>query len=664
MISKKLLISLLSVAVAFMAVICLVITLTLSGNDEKLKINQSQIEIGYGETFNLDKIIHKYDKLRFKIDDTSVAKIENNKIVTVSLGETKLFVSSKNSYNKEIKIIIYASTASFDKQTIDLHTSGADTYADFCLYVNNIPYNNATYTYDDNIINIENNRIYAKTAGKTQISTTILGNLCNITATLDVIVSNYVYAENIIEDKINLNINQSVSKQFLQYENKTGDKISADISYDEEYLSYENGILTARKVGSTEIYITTLKRDGSTLSRVIFVEISPALDINNYSFYQSNSNISALHYSTKADGTLENYVLKVAFNKPINAEPTFNGIEFSKIQTTDNQNFEVSFTKFDNSNISLTAVDPNTNTQHTFTLQIPLVEFIQGIGYSLVDSDEIPRDCLYIFNDNYETEANNDGYYNSLTIKTNDNVTISTKSSLIEITGTTVRALSCGTAQITLTATDGSGVVCEKNISINIVAPTAINFAKAQDTLFLYDKISLLPTYSPIYAIADFAITFDDNLTTSQYFSNANYDFQATKCGSCKINICENNSKISHMYSFTILQEIIFKYNNIIYDGSEKLTINADACCISILKRTLEYGELKTTTDLQDVIIKIFGADEKLLYSNENGAPVGSTSPVAKIENELCFSSLSSETLTLQILKGNKIVATLIIYKL
>ena len=670
MFSKKLFTGILGATLALGITLCVVLSLTLGGNDENLKINQSQIEIAYGDTFNLSNVTQVLDKFAFKIKDTNIAKIENNKIKTLACGKTKLYVSKRSS-QKEIELVIYANSVSFDKSTINLHTSGFDTFADFSLLVNNLPYTNCEYSFDDNIISVENNCICAKTAGKTQVLATMLGISGDITANLDIYVKNYVYAEDISSDTIYMNVDTRLNKSFIEYENVVGDKIKAEIIYDKNYLSYKNNILTALKVGSTQITVSTLLDEDTIISRTINVEIAPQLDVIEYSFSKNDTEIDTLHYSIKADGTLELYKLHLAFNKPILGSPTFSGINISNIKNTNLQTFDITFTKTDASKIIVSATDPNTNCADSFDLDIAQQKFVQTIDFCLVDDNGTSRDCLYLFNNDYETSANEDGCYSSLIIKTSiDNViasknfTITTQSTNIEIEKSNdkyiVNALSAGTATITISATDGSGVVCTKDITVKKVVPSNIKFAEPPKNLFLYDTFSLAPTFEPEYALTDFEITFENGKTTSQYFLNNVFNFQATAYGSGIIKICENNSTLEHTYNLTISQEYIFCNYETVFDSENAvLTIPAStATSIMIWKRTTIDGAISRSSNLSDVIITLFDQSKTIIYSTKENfnepAPF-----ISKLENEIFFDKAPIGNYSLQITKGGKVVATL-----
>lgn len=670
MFSKKLFTGILGATLALGITLCVVLSLTLGGNDENLKINQSQIEIAYGDTFNLSNVTQVLDKFAFKIKDTNIAKIENNKIKTLACGKTKLYVSKRSS-QKEIELVIYANSVSFDKSTINLHTSGFDTFADFSLLVNNLPYTNCEYSFDDNIISVENNCICAKTAGKTQVLATMLGISGDITANLDIYVKNYVYAEDISSDTIYMNVDTRLNKSFIDYENVVGDKINAEIIYDKNYLSYKNNILTALKVGSTQITVSTLLDEDTIISRTINVEIAPQLDVIKYSFSKNDTEIDTLHYSIKADGTLELYKLHLAFNKPILGSPTFSGIVASHIESTGSQTFDVTFTKADASKIIVSATDPNTNCADSFDLKITQQKFIQTIDCSFVDDNNTSRDCLYLFNNDYETSANEDGCYSSLIIKTSiDNViasngfTITTDAINIEIEILNdkyiVNALSVGIATITISATDGSGVVCTKNINVGKVVLSNIKFAEPPKNLFLYDTFSLAPTFEPEYALTDFEITFENGKTISQYFLNNEFNFQATAYGSSIIKICENDSTLEHTYNLTISQEYIFCNCETIFDSENAvLTIPANtATSIMIWKRTTIDGAISRSSNLSDVIITLFDQSKTIIYSTKENfnepAPF-----ISKLENEIFFDKAPIGNYSLQITKGGKVVATL-----
>ncbi len=670
MFSKKLFTGILGATLALGITLCVVLSLTLGGNDENLKINQNKIEIAYGDTFNLSKVTQVLDKFSFKIKDTNIAKIENNKIITLACGKTKLYVSKRSS-QKEIELVIYANSVSFDKSTINLHTSGIDTSANFSLLVNNLPYTNCEYSFDDNIISVENNCILAKTAGKTQVLTTILGISGNITANLDIYVKNYVYAEDISCDTIYMNVDTQLDKTFIDYENEVGDKINAEIIYDKNYLSYKNNILTALKVGSTQITVSTLLDEDTMISRTINVEIAPQLDVIEYSFSKNDTKIDTLHYSVKADGTLDLYKLHLAFNKPILGSPTFSGIDASHIESTDSQTFDVTFTKADASKIIVSATDPNTNCTDSFDLDISQQKFIQAIDCSFVDDSNTSRDCLYLFNDDYETKANADGYFSSLTIKTlingnsaTENFTITTASTNITIDKKdntfVVKALSSGVAEIEISATDGSGVVCTKNIAVKTVIPNNIEFAEPPKNLFLYDTFSLEPTFEPEYAFTDFEITFENGKTSSQYFLNNVFDFQATAYGSGIIKICENNSTLEHMYNLTISQEYIFCNCETVFDSENAvLTIpTSTTTSIMIWKRITIDGAISRSSNLPDVIITLFDQSKTMIYSTKEN--INEPAPfISKLENEIFFDKAPIGNYSLQITKGGKVVATL-----
>ncbi len=673
MFSKKLFIGISGIALAIVVALCVVLSLTLGGNEEHLKINQSKIEIAYGDTFNLSNVTQVLDKFSFKIEDTNIAKIENNNIVSLACGKTKLYVSKRTS-RKEIELIIYAKSVEFTKSVINLHTSGFDTSANFSLLVNGLSYDNCDYSFDDNIITVENNYIFAKTAGKTQISTTILGNSCDLTAKIDVDVRNYVYAKYIIDDTIYMNVGSQINKTFIEYEDVIGDKINAEFICDDEYLSYENGVLSAHKVGTTQITVNTLSNEKTMISKTIAVEIAPRLEVAEYSFMKGNSPINTLLYSTKADGTLEVYKLHLTFNKPILGLPTFTGIVASHIESNDSQTFDVTFTKADGSSITVSAIDPNTKCTETFNLEITLQKFIQTIDFSLVDESNTLRN-LYIFNNDYLDSANDDGYYNSLIIKTfidnvvsSNNFAITTQSTNIEIEKSNdkyiVNALSAGTATITISATDGSGVVCTKPVSVNKVVPSEIAFANVPANLFLYDTFSLVPTFAPSYALTDFEITFENGETSSQYFesdSNDKFSFQAIAYGSGSIKISENNSKIEHTYNLAILQEFICRDNkiNTTIENNDTLKIAANtATSITICRRTIIDGVVDCSSNLSDVAITIFDQSETAIYSTDkNECP--KESGISMLENELFITDLPAGNYSLLITKGGKAVATL-----
>ena len=673
MFSKKLFTGILCATLALGITLCVVLSLTLGGNDENLKINQSQIEIAYGDTFNLSNVTQVLDKFSFKIKDTNIAKIENNKIKTLACGKTKLYVSKRSS-QKEIELVIYANSVSFDKSTINLHTSGIDTSTNFSLLVNNLPYNNCEYSFDDNIISVENNCICAKTAGKTQVLATMLGISGDMTANLDIYVKNYVYAEDISSDTIYMNVDTRLNKSFIDYENVVGDKINAKIIYDKNYLSYKNNILTALKVGSTQITVSTLLDEDTMISKTITVEIAPQLDVIEYSFSKNDTEIDTLHYSVKADETLEVYNLHLTFNKPILGSPTFSGINISNIKNTNLQTFDITFTKTDASKIIVSATDPNTNCADSFDLDISQQKFVQTIDFCLVDDNGTSRDCLYLFNNDYETSANEDGCYSSLIIKTSiDNViasngfTITTDAINIEIEILNdkyiVNALSVGIATITISATDGSGVVCTKNINVGKVVPSNIKFAELPKNLFLYDTFSLKPTFEPEYAFTDFEITFENGETSSQYFendSNDKFSFQATAYGSNSIKICENNSTLEHTYNLTVSQEYIFCNCETVFDSENAvLTIPASTMTsIMIWKRTTIDGTISHSSNLPNVIITLFDQSKTIIYSTKENfnepAPF-----ISKLENEIFFDKAPIGNYSLQITKGGKVVATL-----
>jgi len=679
MLSKKMIISIAGIAVSLVIALCVVLSLTSNkGNDAPkfLDITQSKIAIAYGDSYSVANIAKDFADYSFSVADANIAKIENNKIVTLACGKTTLYVS-KNSSSKEIELVIYANTATFDKSSVNLHTSGADTTANFSFFINSLPYDNCEFSFDSNIISIENNSILAKTAGKTQILATMLGNFGNITASLNVNVKNYIYATNIIDDTIYMTVESKINKTFVEYENVVGDKIDAQFIYNNEYLSYENGVLSALKVGTTQITARALANENTTISKKITVEIAPKLAVAQSSFYKGDNKISTILYSTKADKTYETYRLNLAFNKPIFGEPTFSGIAVTNIEGTDAQTFDVTFTKADNSSIVVSATDPNTLEVKNIDLEITLQKFIQTVDFYLVDNNDTPRDTLSLFNNDYLNSANADNYYSNLKIITlidncvaTNNFEIAKQSANIEIVKNdntfVVNALSAGTATIKISATDGSGVQCAKNISVNKVIPTKIEFANISQNLFLYNTFSLKPTFEPAYALADFATTFENDETTSQCFSTTElYNYTATKCGTYAIKICENNSTFEHTYNLTILQKYIFIHNYTRYDSeSAQITVaKDDTTSIEILNRTFdENNGIKTTANLDGVTLSVYDQNENLIYTvipSQQDCSSSTCTQFVILENELYIINASVGEYLAQLEQAGKIVATL-----
>lgn len=665
MLSKKIIISLLSVVVSVIIAVSVLLILMQNKNDTPLQINQSPIAFAYGDTFDLSDITKNIDKFSFEIKDPNIAKIENGKIKAVACGNTKLLAHQKSThYTLDLKI--FANTVAFSKSTIILHTSGNDTTENFSLLVNNIQYNISDLTYDNNIISITNNCITAKTAGITQISATLQGYFSTLTAKMDVTVKNYVYAKNIIDDEINLNIGDSVARNFVEYEDIVGDKINVQVDFDENYLSYTDGVLTALKIGTTQISISALTRAGEVISRTINVEISLSLAVASYSYSKAGQEKQTLHYSTKADGTLDTYELHLTFNKSIINLPTFVGITPSNIETTDNKTFDITFTKKDSLNISALAIDPNTNSTKSFDLQIALQKYIQTLDFELVNDNNATINDLYLFNTNFIQEANNDGKYNALNINlfvddtpSNKNVEISNSANIkVEKINDVfvVSALSAGTAKLTISATDGSGVICTKNINIAKVVPNLVTFANSPTKIYLDNTFSLQPTFEPMYALVDFAVTFEDDSSSSQYFSHANFNFTAIKCGTCLIKICENNSTSIHTYNLTISQEYIFKYNDNVL--SNELTLTAgNSSALQVLK--CQQNDETLSANLGDVVITLTNLNGTQLFSAQATVSTFSNEYMAKNENELYFITTPAGEYTLCIQKDDKTIATL-----
>lgn len=643
MISKKVILTIVGAAISACIVASTVIILCVNGsngNDDP-QFKTSQIELSYGQTFALADIVAQSSKYEFKFEDDTIAVIENDKIITRACGSTDLQVS-KGKFKKFIPVRVYAEIFSFASDNIILHVNGRDNRANFSFWVNNRAYSTPIdVTANNPCVNIEGSEVVANAVGTAQLSATILGKYSNLTVNCTVNVKQYVYASEILKDDINININQSIPVDFVAFQPTDGEKVNVNVALDENHLRYENNVLTALKVGTTRVTISADSSKSETLTETIAVNVSPALLLDNYTFKQGQTLISKLYCSNKADSTRNEYTLELFFNKPLKDVTTdslkIEGLTTVNIETSDNKNIKVTFTKGTTANITLHALDPNTQDYIRVPLPIETQQYISNIDY-ILNNQNTETTTLYLFNEAYLEEANNDGYYNSLSVDTTQDVAISLPSELATINGNTIKAVAAGEFNIILAATDGSGVTKQITITNREVIATEFAFTDVPTNIYLYETVNVTPTISPSYALIDFQVECDRSV-----FERDSLTLTANACGSFNVKITDGKSNIAKEHAITIHREYVF--------------ISNDKECTSA---AVDMSK----TFVIEICKYDFNTPDTPYVANILGIEIIAT-PTVEYEirnNRLYFINCNVNNFTLQVVKNGKILAQLEVY--
>ena len=625
------------IAIAVATVILASILTFLLLNNKKDEVKIDNIAMNYGENFSTSFIIEHSDKYTFEIQDTSIAIIENNIIKPQNFGTTILNIYKDKTIIAKIPINIEIKTLSFNSENITLHINGRDTTSELMLLANGLPYlNTHIIIQDESIVSYNESTITAKKVGSTKISATVVNGDNILSARCNVVVKNYVFVENIIDEPIFLNINQEKPYDFITFTATDGEKLYPKFIYNEDYLTFDNNKITAKKLGTTTVTVKATLASFEEIEKAIVFVISPELELTNCCITQNGETISKIMYGKKFDSTYTVYNLQLNYNKPLMTNPTFDGIDNVVTKTSDEQNYSVSFTKSNNDRILIHSKDSNTNKTITTSISIEMQEYIQEIVYTLTTSNGTHTTNVYIYNETYSQDANNENYFNSLRLTTSNSVSASIEGDCVELQNNIISAKIEGTAVLKLTATDGSN--CYKTITINsnIIKATAIEFKKISD-VFLLNKFDLTPKITPVYAKTDFSIEFDNDVFTQNDFSFI--PNKITENSSIKIK--DNISTFSHMFSISILQEYIFIYK---YNIVEEITITKGIPVMIEIRHKLSKEEDDYNTDFSSVSIDF---DSRLTKNEKN--------------NEYTITAKENGTFLIRIIKDNITVAQLII---
>lgn len=643
MISKKVILTIVGAAISACIAASTVTILCVNGSNgnDAPQFKTNQIELSYGQTFALTDIVVQPSKYEFKFVDDTVAVIENDKIMTRACGSTDLQVS-KGKFKKFIPVRVYAEIFSFASDNINLHVNGRDNRANFSFWVNNRAYSAPIdVTANNPCVSVEGTGVIANTVGTAQLSATILGKYSNLTANCAVNVKQYVYVSKILKGDINININQSIPVNFVAFQPTNGEKVNVDVALDENYLKYENNVLTALKVGTTHVTVSAESSKSETITEIIDVNVSPALLLDSYKFKQGEAPISKLYCGDKADETQNEYTLALSFNKPLKDVTTtslkFEGLTTVNIETSDNKNIKVTFTKSTTSNITLRALDPNTQDYIRVPLQIETQQYVSNIDYTL-NNKNAETTTLYLFNENHLEEANGDGYYNSLSVNTAQDVDISLSSDLATIDGNAIKAVAAGKFNIILTATDGSGVTKQIAITNCEVIVNEFAFTDVPTNIYLYETVNVAPTVSPIYALVDFQIECDESV-----FERDGLTLTANVCGLFNVKVTDSKSNVTKGHLITIHREYVF------FSCNEKCTTApvdmSETFVIEIYKydfNTLDVPYIANITDIEII------ATPTVEYETR--------------DNRIYFINCNVNNFTLQVMKNGKILAQLEVF--
>lgn len=640
MIKKKILLivagTIIGVAVATFSILTL--TLNKSANDNIIKLDQ--IQLPFGQMFNLTNVVENPSTFTFSIENANIATIQGEQIISNACGTTNLIVK-KNNFCKTISICVYAKTFGFTTNNINLHLNGNDNSFQLAFLVNGQNYTSPiTVTSNTNAVTIENNTITAKNIGVAELSASILGINQTMVATCSVSVQQYIYVESIFNEDININLGQSKEIHFAKFQEGTGDKVNVELEYNQTYLQLKDNTLTALKVGQTSIVVKALSSANQDIVESIKINIQPQLELINYTFKQESTSVQKLFYDTKADGTLTKYTLELTFNKTVTSPITVEGIDVVNLQTEDNVHFMATFTKQDASQIFVNAVDKNNNNNLTECLPVALQQYTQEINYSLVLPNGSNTNTLYLYNQEYSSQANLDGYFDSLEIEVTQDIDISLSANFATLDDNTITAISAGELYIILKAKDGSEFEKRVHLNIETIFAQSINYPNIDEHIFIFDTINVEPSYSPIYALTQFNIEYDQ-----KYFSKNAFEYTAKLCGETTLTIKDTCSNLVHTYNINIVQEYVFFYQNL-----ECTTISAtenSTFIVQIYHINFNNNKRNLSADISDINIVVTPNVEYAIHNNN-----------------IYFFNFSAETCTLKIVKGEKILTQIDIRQL
>ena len=598
------------IALCFMiltAIICFILITTSSATNFIVKVNSLKMKIG--ESVNISQIVDNKN-CEIEILSPNILQLRDDKLVALDYGEAIVNFTYQNITNS-VNVSVYALNAYFDKASITLYeNSSLLNYSILPLYIDNNIYNkDFKFYYDDNIITYDGNVVRAVSIGNTTIKAIIEGVDADIVLTCDVSVKKLGYVNSVDTSIINMVIDDNIEFNRINYDE--GDLVKAKVSYDESFISIVDNKISALRCGESEIIVDAQLSDESYKRFVIPIKIEPKLVVESLDFYSGDTMVDKLMVNYKADKTLDEYMLKIVTNRKINSMPNITNINVLDYKINENEVL-VYFNKINLDKITITLVDEiNLSTYH-YACEIEITEYLQNIHYDFVLPNEVSSHTLYLFNKDYETQANNDNYYDYGYLEILEDVDIYYDDEIISYTNGVIKALNVGGTVISLTAKDNSNLVVSFTLEILAIQLNNI-IVEPIESVELSNEFTLSYSIEPIYALSNIEVLCDN-----EYIKCSSNYYQAIKCGNTEIKIID---KLSNITASTNI--VITKPNfEIVVNGqtAEKLQLqNKETVSIDIIGEydTIKYYHNAEITDACD-IVEVLDWAEKFFVTARN----------------------------------------------
>lgn len=391
---------------------------------------------------------------------------------------------------------------------------------------------------------------------------------------------------------------------------KSNEVYTTNYTYDKQALNIVDQKVYAYKTG-TYLVTVLVTTTSSTYSDTFTVTVLDTITDVSVNIYKDNEKVDKLFVG-------ETYVLELTYNAKMYTDfilnPSENISNFKNIETNISNKILFSFTV---SSVEDTVFVFNyRNFSKSFTYET--YEYISNFDIDISNGFENNILTLYIFNNNYVSDANSNNIFN----ETPFSINVSEKNlSLFEvkildeniacIKDNKIIASSVGKTTLNITALDGSDftesiTIYVKQVEISELTPTFF-----EKTLNVGESFEIVYTYSPNFAITDFEITVNGEvLTENIFYANAEGEYTITildKISNLTANILVTVNEIIEpsevYYKVEFNQSFLDEYNGTF--ENDILTIYAEIpFCFSFSFLLLdEYeGEISTNITVSSTI--------------------------------------------------------------
>ncbi len=535
-----------------------------------VKLRSESIAIFVGKTASANAKVEPGNatnkSLSYVSSDTSIATVDQNGIITaVSAGTANITITAKDGSGKSavLSVAVKVPVNSIDNQpvAVSLFVSKTQQITSTVLPVDASDKSLKYESEDETVATVnENGLITAVKAGTTKIKVSAKDG-SDISAQIDVTVT--VPVGNIAVDSSDVNVMIGKTKSIettVTPENATDNRLSFESSNTSVATVDQNGVITAVSEGTANITITA--KDGSGKSAVVSV--------------RSTIPVSSIGVEKSSVSLFVSKTMNISTTvSPINAWDKSLKYESSDTSVaTVSSTGTITAVSKGNATITVSAKDGSgVSTEIAVTVTIPVSTIeVDSSSFSLMAGKT--KSIVTTVSPEYATDKGLSFESSNTSVATVDQNGV-------------ITAVSAGTANITITAKDGSGV--SKVISLNVlqpvtgisISPTSVSLTKGA-TKSISVNVSPENAYNKAFTVTsddtDIATVSDDGTITAVNLGTTTVTFKTVdgeKTAVCSVSVIDNQGEKT-VTNQTELNTALANKNisRVIVDTNEQLTLN------------------------------------------------------------------------------------------